>query len=177
MGAFSPIPIYMGIKVLRSQRLYVKDLNLQDAPFLLELLNTSGFIQFIGDRGVRTLQEAEDFIIKLRDNPAIHYRVVFLQSTNISIGIISLVQRDYLPHPDIGFAFLPSQSSMGYAYEAASLVLDDYFAQHKAPIFATTLEHNGRSISLLLRLGLTFERCIERDQQLLHLYKKDPWNH
>ncbi|MHA8060067.1 GNAT family N-acetyltransferase [Aquirufa beregesia] len=167
----------MGVKILRSPRLYVNDLSPQDAPFLLELLNTPGFIQFIGDRGVRTLKEAEDFSIKLRDNPAIHYRVVFLQSTNIPIGIISIVQRDYLPQPDIGFAFLPSQSGMGYAYEAASLVLDDYFANHKAPIFATTLEHNVRSISLLLRLGLSFERSIERDQQQLQLYKKDPWNH
>ncbi|MDF0692775.1 GNAT family N-acetyltransferase [Aquirufa ecclesiirivi] len=167
----------MGVKILRSQRLYVKDLSLKDAPFLLELLNTPGFMEFIGDRGVRSWEEAKAFCTKLRNNPAIHYRVVFLQSSDIPLGIISLVQRDYLPQPDIGFAFLPTYSGMGYAYEAASLVLDDYFVNHKAPIFATTLEHNVRSIKLLLRLDLTFERSIERDQQQLLVYKKDPWNH
>lgn len=167
----------MGVKLLKSQRLYVKDLGLNDASFLLELLNTPGFIQFIGDRGVRTLLEAEDFCTKLRDNPAIHYRVVFLQSADIPLGIISLVQRDYLPLPDIGFAFLPSHFGKGYAYEAASLVLEDYFANQKAPIFATTLEDNVRSIRLLLHLSLTFERSIVRDHQQLLVYKKDPWNH
>lgn len=172
-----PIPISMGFKILRSQRLYVKDLSLEDASFLLELLNTPGFLEFIGDRGVRSLEEAKAFCIKLNDNPAIHYRVVFHQSNHIPLGIISIVQRDYLPQPDIGFAFLPTQTGNGYAYEAANLVLEDYFAHQKAPIFATTLENNVRSISLLLRLGLTFERSIERDQQILHLYKKDPWNH
>ncbi len=167
----------MGVKILRSQRLYVKELALDDAPFILDLLNTSGFLEFIGDRGVRSLEEAKAFCVKLRDNPAIHYQVVFLHSTHIPLGIISLVQRDYLPQPDIGFAFLPLHEGMGYAYEAAKLVLDDYFACHKAPIFATTMENNVRSISLLFRLGLTFERSLERDQQILHLYKKDPWNH
>lgn len=167
----------MGVKILKSQRLYVKDLGHHDAPFLLELLNTPGFIQFIGDRGIRTLTEAEEYSIKLRDNPAIHYRGVFLQSTNIPLGIISLVQRDYLPQPDIGFAFLPSYLGRGYASEAASVVLEDYFANQKAPIFAITLEDNIPSIRLLLRLGFTFERCITREQQPLLLYKKDPWNH
>lgn len=167
----------MGVKILISPRLYVKDLDLQDAPFLLTLLNTPGFIQFIGDRGVRSLKEAEDFSVKLQDNPAIHYRTVFLKATDFPLGIISLVQRDYLPQPDIGFAFLPSYWGKGYAFEAASLVLEDYFAIQKAPIFATTLEDNVRSISLLLHLGLTFERNIQRDEQTLQLYTKDPWIH
>ncbi|RXK48931.1 GNAT family N-acetyltransferase [Aquirufa rosea] len=167
----------MATHILQGQRVYIKDICPEDAPFLLELLNTSGFIEFIGDRGVRNLEEAIDFSIKLKHNPSIHYRVVFDQLARIPLGIISIVQRDYLPQPDIGFAFLPAHMGKGYAYEAASLVLEDYFSQHKAPIFATTLEHNVRSISLLLRLGLSFEKCIQRDQQVLHLYKKDPWNH
>lgn len=167
----------MGVKILRSQRLYVKDLCLEDASFVLDLLNTSGFMKFIGDRGVQNLEDAKAYCINMRDNPTIHYMVVWQQAAHIPLGIISIIQRDYLPQPDIGFAFLPIHSGFGYAFEAASLVLEDYFAHHKAPIFATTLEHNVRSINLLLRLGLTFERNIQRDQQTLQLYKKDPWIH
>ncbi len=158
-------------KTFKTNRLLVEELTLYDAAFIFELVNTSEWIQFIGNRNVENLDDAKAYVQKLLDNPTINYWVVKLQNDGQSIGVITLLQRDYLEHPDIGFAFLPRFSQQGFAFEASSVVLKallesgDY--QH---ILATTLPENAHSIKLLEKLGLHFEKKFSRNNDTLLLY-------
>ena len=100
-----------------------------------------------------------------------NYWVVKLKEDLTSIGIITLMKRDYLDHPDIGFAFLPGYNGHGYAYEAADDILKNIFNDKKLPhILATTMPENIRSVNLLKKLGLRFEKEIENDNTKLHVY-------
>lgn len=156
---------------ITTSRLFISKLSLANDGFILQLVNTQGWLQFIGDRNVHNLQQAQDYIEKINSNPSIEYQVVFLKETDAAIGVISFIQRDYLPHPDIGFAFLPSCQKQGYAYEAACAVLQ-YIAsnQHHQYILATTLPHNISSIKLLQRLGFHLQRTLEINHENLLVY-------
>src|SRR5437870_3683417 len=98
-----------------------------DAEFILQLLNEPSWLQFIGDRGVRTLDDARAYIIKgpveMYARLGFGFYVVELKVDRIPIGMCGLVKRDYLDDVDIGYALLPRYWAKGYAYEAASAVL------------------------------------------------------
>ena len=111
--------------VIKTARLELRELNIEDAEFILELLNEAGFIRFIGDKGVRTAADARDYI---RQGPMDSYArngfglyAACLQGT--PIGICGLVKREGLEEPDVGFAFLSRYWSKGYAAECAAAVL------------------------------------------------------
>ena len=117
------------MKILETERLTLRELDKAcDSAFVLELLNSPKFLQYIGDRNVRSVDEAADFI----DNKyAASYRehgyglyAVDLKKNGMPIGICGFVRRDTLPGPDLGFAFLPEFEGKGYGYESASEVLD-----------------------------------------------------
>ena len=155
----------------RTERLLLRKLTPVDAAFIFDLVNTDGWIKFIGDRNVKGLQDAANYIQKIISNPDIHYRVVTLKSTETAIGLITFIKRAYLDHPDIGFAFLPAYNKQGYAFEAASEVLNDLLSEGgHATILATTIPQNSASIQLLKKLGLGFSREITNEGLLLHLY-------
>lgn len=137
-----------------------------DAAFMLGLLNQPTWLRFIGDRGVKTLEEAQRYI---ENGPVAMYArrgfgfciVEGKDPSAVSLGICGLSQRDYLEHPDIGFAMLPQHAGKGYAFEAAAAVLR--YAQAElglACVLATTRVDNLRSQRLLERLALRFERLI-----------------
>ena len=112
--------------LLETPRLELRRLTVDDAPFMLGLLNEPSFIQFIGDRGVRTIEEAQTYISL---GPMASYArfgfglyLVELKSPRTPIGICGILKREELPEPDIGFAFRPAFWSQGYAWEAASAV-------------------------------------------------------
>lgn len=155
----------------KTTRLLLRELTTADAAFILELVNTDGWIQFIGDRNVKSPEDAGNYIQKILGNPDVKYRVVTLQDTETAIGLITFIKRNYLDHPDIGFAFLPAYGKQGYAYEAASEVLNDLLEQaDHTTILATTIPENSASIRLLKKLGLSFSGEINNEGLLLHLY-------
>lgn len=156
---------------LTTARLIITPLTTADDTFILELLNTEGWIKFIGNRNVTSREDATGYIQKITENKNTSYWVVKLVDGGDKIGIITFIQRDYLPHPDIGFAFLPHFSGKGYAYEAAAAVLNKLIHEHRLSyIYATTVPGNISSINLLRKVGLSFEKQIEVKEETLHLY-------
>lgn len=155
-----------------TDRLFLTPITQGESQFILELVNMPSWIKFIGDRNVRNLDDALAYIERLLTNPAITYWVVKLKDTGTAIGTISFIQRDYLDHPDIGFAFLSAYQKCGYAYEAASTVLF-YLLDDPALscILATVAPGNAASIRLLEKLGMNFLREIEVDGKRPLLYQ------
>jgi [ribosomal protein S5]-alanine N-acetyltransferase len=150
-----------------TERLKLQKLSKNDADFIYELVNTAGWIKNIGDRHVHTVADAQSYIQKIIDNPSVCYWTVSLQNNGPTIGVITLIKRDYLEHHDIGFAFLPQHTQHGYAYEATKTVLGHLI---KSPlhdrILAITIRDNHSSIRLLEKLGFSFEKEIETEQLL-----------
>ena len=156
---------------LVTTRLSLQPLTLNDAAFVFELVNTPGWLQFIGNRNVNNLDESRHYIQKIMDNSNIQYWVVRLNEQNQSIGIVTFIKRDYLEYHDIGFAFLPKYGKNGYAQEATLKVLNE-LRKEKAhsQILATTIKDNIRSIQLLKKLGFQFDKSIQREDIELFLY-------
>jgi [ribosomal protein S5]-alanine N-acetyltransferase len=104
---------------METVRLNIREIDTTDSDFILELVNSANWIKYIGDRHVKTAEDAKLFIQKITDNPNMTYWVMTLKEESIRVGIISFVKRDYLEHHDIGFALLPHYEKTGYAFEAA----------------------------------------------------------
>ena len=149
--------------VLETERLALRRLTLDDAAFMLGLLNEPSFLQNIGDKGVRTEADAREHI---RKGPVASYDangfglyLVSLRNTGEPIGTCGLLKRDALEDVDVGFALRPAFWSQGYAFEAASAVIA--YARDTlglSRIVAIVSLDNKASIGLLERLGLTFEK-------------------
>jgi RimJ/RimL family protein N-acetyltransferase len=151
------------LNILETDRLSLRRLTVDDAEFILELLNDPAWLRFIGDKGVRTLEAARDYI--LQGPVAMYERLGFglyltaLKPDDVPIGLCGLIKRDALDDVDIGFAFLPQFRAKGYAYEAASAVLA--YGRHVlglTRIVAITSPDNDRSAGLLEKLGFIFEK-------------------
>ncbi len=151
--------------VIETARLTLRQLNAADAPFMLDLLNQPSFIENIGDRGVRTLEDARAYILNgavasyERHGFGLYLAVV--KDTGEAAGICGLVKRDGLDDVDIGFAFLPRHWKKGYAVESAAAV-KDYAATAVglARLVAITSPENWASIRVLEKIGFTFEKMI-----------------
>jgi len=100
---------------IKTTRLHITSLNKEDNGFILELVNTPGWLKFIGNRNINTAEEASAYIERINNNKNIRYWVVRLVQDETAIGIVTLIKRDHLKYPDIGFAFLPQFGSKGYA--------------------------------------------------------------
>ena len=138
------------MKPLLTERLSIEPLTLEDTAFILELVNTEGWLRFIGDRQVHSEMDAREYIQKIIDNSNTDYSLVKRKEDQTKIGIITFIQRDYLNSPDIGFAFLPDFANKGYAFEATKAVLDNLQeTKHLTHILATTIPENQNSIKLL----------------------------
>ncbi|MEP7231008.1 MAG: GNAT family N-acetyltransferase [Ginsengibacter sp.] len=154
-----------------AERLILNLLTLDNRDFVKRLVNTPGWLDFIGDRNVHTDDDAIAYINKIRNTQNLYYWVVSIKNENTPIGIISFLKRDYLENFDIGFAFLPEYNGNGYAYEAAKEVLVIVSKDPRyAAILATTVPKNTNSIKLLTKLGLHFQKEIEVEKQKLHVY-------
>ena len=148
--------------LLETARLAIRLLSEDDAPFMLSLLNEPSFIRNIGDRGVRTIEDARAYIAL---GPMASYSrfgfglyLVELKPPRPVIGICGILKRDELPEPDIGFAFLPAYWSQGYALESATAVRDyarDALGLRR--LLAIVSPSNDSSIRLLERLGFSCE--------------------
>jgi ribosomal-protein-alanine N-acetyltransferase len=151
---------------LITARLTVREFVEADAPFIVTLLNQSSFLRFIGDKKVRTIEDARNYI---QTGPLDDYKrhgfgqyLVQLKDANKPIGMCGLLKREKLEHADLGFAFLPEAWGNGYAFEAASAVLEHARDVLKLScILAITNPDNDASIKLLSGLGFQFE-CLKR---------------
>jgi len=162
------------LKILETERLLLRRFSAEDAEFILALLNEPSFIQNIGDRNVRTLDDARAYIL---NGPVASYAkngfglyLVLLKETNESIGMCGLIKREGLEDVDIGYAFLPKFWSRGYAVEAAQAV--KAYAKEVAGlkrIVAITDPANEGSVRVLEKLGLRFEKMIRLSEDDIEL--------
>jgi [ribosomal protein S5]-alanine N-acetyltransferase len=115
------------MKITETERLALYQVTTADAPFILELLNSEGWLKSIGDRNVHTLEQAQFYIensfLKGYQKHGFGMYLVKRKADGISLGMSGLVQRDYFTGPDIGYAFLPDHTGQGYAFEAAQAIL------------------------------------------------------
>lgn len=147
---------------LQTQRLIVRRLTVEDAEFILTLLNEPSFLRYIGDKKVRNLDDARQYIL---NGPVASYEqhgfglcLVELRESRTSIGMCGILKRAELPDPDIGFALLSDFWNKGFGFEAATAVLNDAHERLKLQrILAITSLDNDASINLLQRLGFRFE--------------------
>jgi len=157
--------------VLETDRLVLRRLSAEDAEFILELLNQPSFLRYIGDKGVRTTEDAVRYI---QTGPVASYErfgfglyLVEMKETKVPIGMCGLLKRDTLPDADVGFAFLPDYWSQGYAFEAASSVMTygrEVLGLRR--IVAITSLDNDPSIRLLKKIGMKFEGLITPSEEL-----------
>jgi [ribosomal protein S5]-alanine N-acetyltransferase len=162
-------------KILETERLLLREVSADDAEFVLDLLNQSSFKQYIGDRGVRTLEQAREYIASrftksYRDNGFGLY-LLELKASAEPIGLCGFVSRETLPAPDIGFALLPQFEKQGYAYEASSAMMS--YGREKLGlehVLAITTIDNVSSGRLLEKIGLRFDREISLNGETLKLY-------
>lgn len=152
--------------MMKTKQLFIRRLSEKDTRFIFKLLNTEGWIRYIGNRNIHSEADALTYIQKINENPNIIYWTVVLKETNSEIGLVTLIKRDYLYFRDIGFAFLPEYSDKGYAYEASKAVLESL----TETILAITLPENKSSIRLIEKLGLKFEKAFKVEHENLLLY-------
>ena len=146
---------------LETERLLLRQFELSDDDFVLRLLNEESFLNFIGDKGVRTHEDARGYLC---DGPMASYAAhgfgLFLvaeKNNGKPIGMCGLLKRNDQEHPDIGFAFLAEHQSQGFAHESAKAVMNFGHGRLKIEIIVAFVNpDNERSIRLLERLGLRF---------------------
>ncbi|MBP7687981.1 MAG: GNAT family N-acetyltransferase [Thermoflexales bacterium] len=166
--------------ILETDRLIVRGLTLDDAAFILELVNDPDWLRFIGDRHVHSLEEARTYLhngpLAMYDRSGFGLYAVVLKGHDLPIGLCGLIQRAGLIDVDLGFAYLPQYRAKGYAFEAAAAVMAygrRTFGLKR--IVAITSLDNARSIYLLERLGFAFETIIRLtdDGEELKLFAVD----
>jgi len=151
--------------ITTTERLTLREIGPGDAAFTNQLLNSPGFLQYIGDRGVRTDEDAARFIDeKYSAAYTQHGYGLWAVETHeaLPVGICGFVKRDHFELPDIGFAFLPEHARQGYGYESAAAAME-YGRQHLgfSKVLAITSLDNAASIGLLEKLGFKFESLTE----------------
>jgi RimJ/RimL family protein N-acetyltransferase len=154
------------MKILETERLALRELIADDNGFILKLLNEPGFIQNIGDRGVRSLDEARVYIL---NGPVASYErygfglyLVALKETSELVGICGLVKREALEDVDLGYAFLELYWGKGYAFESAQAVKT--YAREALGLkrlVAVVNPDNEKSIRVLEKLGMRFEKMVK----------------
>ena len=152
--------------VIETERVVLRKFTIDDAAFMLEMLNTPTWLRFIGDRNVKTLEEAENYLlngnIRSYQEYGFGFYVVVIKETQESIGICGIVKREGLEDVDIGFAFFQQFMGKGYGYEAGSATLNYALNDLKIKkIVAIVDPENVVSIALLKKIGLQFEKMIQ----------------
>lgn len=150
-------------KVLETERLISRELTLDDSPFIIELLNTPGWLRFIGDRNVETIGHAQNYLqygpMKSYEQNGFGLYMVAAKSNNTPLGMCGVIKRDTLEYPDIGFTFLRQFAQQGFGFEAAKAILT--LAQeslHLSTILAITDLDNEAFIKLLKKIGLRYSK-------------------
>lgn len=153
--------------IAQTERLELRVLDMRDRDWILELVSGADWIRNIGDRGVRTLADAEAYISRIQDSQSkqgFSFYGVYSRATGEGLGICGLTKRDELPLPDVGFAFLPKCYRQGYAFEASVAVLAHARRDlGLGEIAAIVSPGNVASIRLLEKLGLKLDSAFTRE--------------
>ena len=162
------------MRVLETTRLVLRHLSVDDARFMLELMNEPSYIRFIGDRKIRSLEGAK---VSITNGPIASYAkngfglyLVELKETGESIGICGLIKRDNLEDVDIGYAFLPKFWLKGYAIESAMAVKNyarDVLGLKR--IVGISDPENAGSIRVLEKIGMEFKKMIQLSEDDIEL--------
>lgn len=167
-------------RLIETERLAIRRVGPEDVEFIIRLLNDPSFLRYIGDRNVRSIEDAERYI---SSGPVASYErhgfglyLVELLETGEPIGLSGLLKRDELEDADLGYAFLPQHRKLGYAVEAAAGVMD--YARRTlglGRIVAITLPENAGSIRVLEKVGFRFEKPVrlKADGDELALYASE----
>jgi len=165
--------------VLSTGRLNLREASMDDAAFILKILNDEGWLKYIGDRNVKTLDDAKKYItsslIASYDSNGYGMYVVEDKTSFVKLGLCGLVNRPSLEDIDIGFAFLSEFCGKGYGYESSEAILSYAFNDLKIDkIVGITLEQNLASRKLLEKIGLSFEKHVryDNDEELM-MYSLD----
>ncbi|UII75272.1 GNAT family N-acetyltransferase [Flagellimonas sp. HMM57] len=162
---------------IETKRLILCEATLEDSEFFYTLLNSPNWIEFIGDKGVRTQEDAKQYIqsnlIDSYQKNGYGLLTMSLKESRKPIGICGFVRRDYLNSPDIGFAILPEHEGNGYTTEACEAIISYGKTELKLQtILGITTPENSKSRNLLIKIGL-FEVGIiqpEKDKKELLLF-------
>lgn len=167
-------------KTFETERLVLKPTSEEDAAFIFELLNTPKWLQYIGDRNIRTLEDAAMYIqnkmLPQLERLGYSNYTVSRKTDNIKVGTCGLYDREGLDGVDIGFAFLPDYEKNGYAFEAAYKLKEAASLDFKLKTLnAITVRENISSQRLIEKLGLKFKEIITlpNDDEELLLYQID----
>ena len=165
-------------QIIETKRLKLIPTTVNDADFIVKLLNTPKWLKYIGDRQVKSMDEAINYITtKIRpqiDKLGYGNYTVIRKSDHVKVGTCGLYDREGLSGVDIGFAFLPEFEKQGYAYESSKKLLDVGFSDFGIKsVNAITLPGNKASQKLLEKLGLQFKEMVKlpHDKSELMLYQ------
>lgn len=163
--------------ILETERLILRKFTLADASFILELVNTPTWLQFIGEKGVRNSQDAQNYLkngsLKCYQENGFGFYLICGKSTQKPIGMCGFIKRQELEDVDLGFAFLPDYIGKGFGYEIAQATIEygkDVLKLSR--IIAIVDQRNIPSNALLQKLGFVFEKTIPfgEKKDLLNLY-------
>jgi RimJ/RimL family protein N-acetyltransferase len=154
----------MRADIVATPRLRLRTVDTDDADFYLELVNDPGFLEHIGDRGIRTREDAIQALLEgpiaMQEMRGHSLYVVELKETGEPVGMCGLIKRDTLDGVDIGYAYLQRHCGRGYAYEAGMAVLALAPALGLPRVLAITSPNNLASNGLLRKMGMRFERFV-----------------
>lgn len=157
------------MQIIQTNRLLLRPISLDDADFIMNLINCPGFIRYIGDRNVRTRDQAIDYLQNMLSNPDITYWAIETKLGQVPVGVVTWVSRDFLPAPDLGYALLTEFEGNGYAFEASEAWLAHQQKSHKT-VLAICQADNAASIKLLLKLNFKLDRLFEKEGHEMHQY-------
>jgi RimJ/RimL family protein N-acetyltransferase len=167
--------------ILKTKRLILRELCQEDDAFMFRLMNGPSWIKFVGDRGIASVGHARtylnDKLIPAYRDSGFGFYLVESKVGLVSLGICGFVKRDFLEHPDLGFAFLSEHWRQGYAFESSKACLEyGRRALGFSKIAAITSPDNDPSDELLLKLGFYHEGVVEDDEggEQLFLYSSAP---
>lgn len=164
--------------IIETERLNIRHIEESDAEFIHSLFNTDTFIKYIGDRNLKTIADAQTYI---QTGPQAMYEkmgfglfLVELKEGLVPLGISGLIKRDTLDDIDVGYGFHPEHEGAGYALESTQAVVN--YAKdilNISRLVAITTAENNRSINLLAKLGLEFEKELRQEEETLQLYSSE----
>ncbi len=165
--------------ILATERLRLRTLVPGDARFYLKVVNQPAFIEFIGDRGIRTVAAARKAIVEgpVAMQEALGHSLYLVEriEDGAPIGMCGLIKRETLPEVDIGYAFLPQYGGQGYATEAAAAVLAHAGHLGMGRVLAITSPGNAASNAVLKKIGMRFQEMVyltpDDPGTLLHAYE------
>lgn len=160
--------------ILATDRLLLREFSLQDAPFVMRLLNTEGWLKHIGDRQVSTVEQATDYLERVifrgYRTEGYGFWLMELRDGGLPVGLCGIIKRDYLEYPDVGYALLPEYEKKGLAAEAVSATLRHVRGNSGINVIsAIVTPSNLPSIRLLERVGFTYKETIQEPAEKVAL--------